>query len=88
MSPGDPYVLTQGFDDFDRLAEVVREWSLDFVQLDCGPIEANLFQVGQPGRFSLGHYQFDRLLAQRGAPPTAWTIGIAADPTADVVWRG
>ena len=48
-----PFMMQKSFDDFDDFAEQVRDWRLDFLQLEPGPFAAggipNLRCTHEPG---------------------------------------
>lgn len=80
-------LLSQGrFRDFDQFSEATRGWDFDFRQLDRGPLDADLVQVGA-GPVSLFRASFNRRFDQRGgAPPGLRTVALAE--SADVEWCG
>jgi len=76
------------FDDFDRFADATRGWSLDFRQLDRGPLAADFFQVRSQESILL-RVRFSRALDQRGSPPPGFlTFGILDDGVSGVRWCG
>jgi AraC family ethanolamine operon transcriptional activator len=75
------------FDDFDELAAAARLWDLDFLQLDCGAFEGEIFQA-VAGRVLLSEGRFGRTLKQEGAAPNAMrTFVVPATPTLHFRWR-
>lgn len=83
-----PYKIDLSFGDVDHFAEAVREWDIDFVQLECGQFRAELSQVGC-GDFSLGSAKFNRKLHQFGLPPAGgWTFVVPNHPNIQLQWRG
>ena len=64
------------FGDIDDLTEAVRSWDLDFRQLGCGRLDAEMQQVVADGML-FTRVCFDRLVEQRGAAPRGLrTFGI------------
>lgn len=81
-------VLRQQFSDFDELAEAVRGWGLDWVQLDCGPLDAAVHQITTPTAL-LSRFRFSRKFHQRGtSPPGVRTFGLIGKRSPDVAWCG
>jgi len=89
----DPYlpplqVLRQQFSDFDELAEAVHGWGLDWVQLDCGPLDAAVQQITTPTAL-LSRFRFSRKFHQRGTtPPGVRTFGLIGKRSPEVAWCG
>jgi len=91
--PSEPYspplhVLRQQFRDFDELAQAVHGWGLDWVQLDCGPLDATVQQIATPTAL-LSRFRFSRKFHQRGtSPPGVRTFGLIGERSPEVTWRG
>jgi len=90
--PSGPYslplnVLRQQFRDFDDLAKAVHGWGLDWVQLDCGPLDASLQQIATPTAL-FSRFRFSRKFHQRGtSPPGVRTFGLIGERSPEVAWR-
>ncbi len=88
QQPTTAYVASGQFGDFDAFAESVRDWNLDFRQLDRGRFEADLTYVVTPEAI-LGECKLSRKVEQCGAPPHGFrTFAIPADGGLDLNWRG
>ena len=75
------------FGDFDAFASAVRDWRLEFIQLDRGPFHADLRQVGG-GVFQLGQASFGSRLHQEGeTPPGLRSFVVPGDPSFRILWR-
>jgi len=82
------FTLRQHFRDFDELAEAVHGWGLDWVQLDCGPLEASIRQIVTPNVL-LSRFRFSRKFHQCGtSPPGVRTFGLIGKRSPEVAWRG
>jgi len=76
------------FHDFDALKESIKGWDLDFSQLDKGPLEAELLQVGV-GAAQLDRNTFSRQFEQRGSsPPGIRTFGLVEERDQGTSWCG
>lgn len=76
------------FDDVDELAEVARSWDVDFRQLNRGPFEGRVTQVGGP-QFQLAQVRLRGLIHQHGAAPAGLiTVAVPAVRDIDLLWRG
>ena len=84
-----PILLSGGrFRDFEEFREATRGWDFDFRQLDRGPLEAELLQLGV-GPVVVMHARFNRRFDQRGAaPPGLRTFALPEEQSADVEWCG
>lgn len=84
--PASTSLLRLGFDDFDALVETVQGWGLDWVQLDRGPLQAEVMQVVCAGA-QLTRSRFNRQFLQRGSPPHGLrTFGLLDEGVAGVSW--
>lgn len=84
----DAFSLRAGFSDFDAFAEAVHDWNVEFVQLESGPFEAVIEQVGTE-RLQLGRARFGRRLHQMGETPRRLrTFVIPGDAEFRILWRG
>lgn len=63
------HCVSSKFADFEEFAEAIREWDLDFRQLDTGNSPAELTQLAC-GDVLLTHADFNRIYHQRGGTPT------------------
>lgn len=82
------FVVRGKYADFDAFAESVRDWNLDFQQLDTGGFYAEVLQVGLGG-VQVGRARFNRHLHQLGAPPPGMrTFVLPGDDRQEFVWRG
>jgi AraC family ethanolamine operon transcriptional activator len=84
-----PALLNRGvFNDFEQVKEATRGWSLDWTQLDRGPLEASLAQVATPSAL-VSYCSFDRAFEQRGAsPPGTRTFGLVEKGVPGTRWCG
>lgn len=82
------YVLNHKFDDFDQMCEEVREWNLDFSQLERGRFAGEVLQFGTE-TIHIAEATFGRGLLQRGTPPDGLvTIAVPATREVRIKWRG
>lgn len=74
--------------DVDELREIVRDWNLDFLQLDSGTFAGEVLQiVGSISHFAEG--RFGRRLKQGGScPPGMKTVAIPLLESTPFSWRG
>ena len=80
-------ILARRFDDFDHFNETIRDWNLDFRQIDRGAFEASVLQR-QDDRIGVGYAEFTRALEQKGSPPKdVWTFAVPALGCAPFEWR-
>ncbi len=76
------------FDEFEAFEEAFQGVDLDFRQLDCGPLEANLKCVDTPS-VVLSECQLGRKIEQKGQPDSGTrTFAVPAAETFNVRWRG
>jgi AraC family ethanolamine operon transcriptional activator len=81
------FFLKESFLDFEVFTHAVRAWDLDFLQLDRGPLRADILQFSGINSL-IAHARFNRLFHQRGAtPPGLWTFGIFAKQCSPLVWH-
>ena len=87
FTPPQANVYHGDFHDIDELTESARAWDLEFFQLDPGPFEGELTQIGN-ARFNLSTARFNRHLFQKGSPPPGLrTFVIPADSAQQFLWR-
>jgi AraC family ethanolamine operon transcriptional activator len=81
-------LLEATFGDIEEFSELVRDWDLDFRQLDRGGLSASLVQ--RAGLSSnITRVCFDRAVAQTGGPPPGMrTFGIQLDKNPSMEWCG
>ena len=83
-----PVVIQHSFNDVDELAEVSRDWNLDFRQLDRGGFQGDVVQA-LLGPLHLARTRLGGVLHQQGATPAGlWTFGIPRAREMDHCWRG
>ena len=84
------YALRRKFVDFDQLAEEVRHWNLDLVQLGRGLFQGELLQYGTfSENVHVSQARFRQTLLQQGGPPTGLrTIAVPAKEDVSFGWRG
>lgn len=83
-----PILLNQGrFRDFEQFSEATRGWDFDFRQLDRGPLDAELQQVGV-GPVMLMRARFSRRFDQRGGAPAGLRTFALVEERVDVEWCG
>lgn len=82
------YVLHRTYNDFDQMCEEVRQWNLDFRQIDRGRFSAEVLQFAL-GPVHIVEATFGRCLIQSGSPPEGMrTIAIPATSDLHIKWRG
>jgi len=87
-SVAQPFLLHSRFQDFDEFADTVREWDVDFIQLERGMFQPELTQIGVDTSL-FTHLRLNRLVHQRGSSPRGLrTLGVLADPSFRALWRG
>lgn len=85
--PTGPLLLQASFQDFDDFVETVRDWDVEFVQVDRGQSRLDVLQAAGSGS-QLGHFRFNRIFEQRGAPPRSFrTFGLLGFECSPVTWR-
>ena len=73
---------------FGEFAEATSGWTLDWRQLDRGPLMARLLQVATPS-VMVTRFLFSRKFHQVGAsPPGMRTFGIVSEHSSPVEWNG
>ena len=79
-------LLKDRFTDFDVLSQYVRGFGLDWLQLDSGPLDVAVQQIGYPSVL-LSRFRFNRKFHQRGAPPPGMlTFAILSPQSPPVRW--
>ena len=87
FSPISPVLVHRRFDDVDELAVAARHWDFDFLQLDGGAFEGEIFQA-VAGHVLLSEGRFGRKLKQEGSSPGGMrTFAIPATPNVRFKWR-
>lgn len=85
--PASTFYLHQFCNDFDQYCENVRDWDLDFRQLEPGLFSSERLSFGN-ARFIFSHTKLGRSLLQRGTtPPGLVTFGLLANPGIKINWR-
>jgi len=83
-----PFIVDHEFDDVDELAEVTKEWDLDFRQLNQGPFSGSVRQA-VAGPVHLARTKLSGVLHQRGTtPPDVYTFSFPGVRPMDFCWRG
>ena len=86
MSLTDSFLDEVYFDDIDHFNQTIKEWDLQFLQLERGKIKAYDRQFNGPG-FQLGYCTADKKLEQTGTSPDGvWSFGFITG--APIVWKG
>ena len=81
------YLLDLQFNDFEDFTNTVRDWNVEFRQLDRGQFHGKLFQVGS-GTVHFGHASLTRHLDQHGVCPAGLrTIVVPATSDQNFRWR-
>lgn len=76
------------FADFESFSGSIRNWDVDFCQLDRGDFQAEMTQLETP-EVLITHAFFNRKLEQKGkAPPGAWTFAFLQPSSPEIIWRG
>jgi AraC-like DNA-binding protein len=87
-NPKKSIYLQQQFETFDHFADTIREFDLDFRQLDRGSFYADLRQL-ETDSVLVTKASFNRKLDQRGGVPAGkWTFAILEPSSPEVVWYG
>lgn len=82
-----PFYVHQHTDDFDAFCENVRNWDLDYQQLESGRFTSELLNFGN-NKTQFTHARLTRRMIQRGTCPKGLiTFGILADPSIQIHWR-
>ena len=83
-----PFFIHQKFTDFDELCCNMRNWNLDYRQLEAGRFSSELLMFGN-NKTIIGREKLGRRLRQTGASPTGLiTLGILVNPKTHIHWRG
>jgi AraC family ethanolamine operon transcriptional activator len=83
-----PQLIEECFSDFDKFAEGVAAWDIDFKQLSSGRLGADLKQVLDP-QLTLSTVRFDQRCLQNGASPAGMrTLGLMEANAPDNVFCG
>lgn len=86
--PDNPMLLKQQFVSFGHFADVIREWNLEFHQLDRGGFWCELVQL-KTNSLLISKSRFNRQLDQSGgAPPNKWTFCILEPDSPNAFWHG
>ncbi len=81
------YFLHQHLNDFDEFCHNVRDWDLDYRQLERGSFNSELLIYGDH-QTQFAHARIGRKLLQRGASPDGLiSFAILADPDIHINWR-
>jgi AraC family ethanolamine operon transcriptional activator len=82
------YARQRSFEGIDELTEEVRDWDLDFWQLDGGRCQCGLLQYGARG-IHVSEVQYGRAIAQKIGPPSdVFTLGVLASRDMHQIWQG
>ena len=81
------YLIRQHFTDVEEFGETVREWDLDFRQLNPGDLDCDLLQAGVDD-MHLTHVNFARRIDQRGISPAAGRTFALLDRPSTLEWCG
>lgn len=74
------------FDDIDHFNQAIKEWDLQFVQLERGRLQASDLQFLSPD-FLLGYCTSDKALEQTGTSPFGlWSFAFITGDT--IIWKG
>jgi len=77
--------ICNGFDEF---RQSVKDWTVDFRQLETGVLRSDIFQT-QLGPIFFTDARFSLRLDQRGAPPPGcWSFGFLGEASSNLMWRG
>jgi len=84
---GQPFFIHQNLNDFDEFCGNMRNWDLDYRQLETGRFSSELFMFGDETTI-FGRAKLGRRLLQKGASPQGLiTIGILVNPKSRIRWR-
>ena len=76
------------FRDFDSLGLVASGWGFDWIQLDRGPLAAEIELIQSPSIVT-SRFEFSRKFHQKGTVPTGMrTFGMIAPTSPQIEWRG
>ena len=74
------------FDDIDLFNQTIKEWNLQFLQLEKGTLRAGDMQFLSHG-FQLGYCTADKQMEQTGASPEGyWSFAFVTG--APIIWKG
>ena len=83
----EPFLLHLNFTDFDDYCANVRDWNLDYRQIESGQFSSELLMAGN-ATMMLTRAQIRRKMIQKGAPPPGMiTFGLLVDPGINIHWR-
>ena len=83
-----PFFIHQKFNDFDELCCNMRNWNLDYRQLEAGHFSSELLMFGDNTTI-IGREKLGRRLHQAGASPLGLiTFGVLVNPKTHIRWRG
>lgn len=83
-----PFFIHQKFHDFDELCCNMRNWNLDYRQLDDGRFSSELLMYGN-SEIIIGREKLGRKIRQTGESPSGLiTFGVFANPKTRIYWRG
>ena len=86
MSLSDSFLDEFYFDDIDLFNHTIKEWDLQFLQLEKGKLKAGDIQFISPG-FQLGYCTADKKLEQTGTSPDGyWSFAFITG--APIIWKG
>ncbi len=84
----DNFFTQQQFDDYDLMRQEIRDWDLDFIQLDRGKLGVNLLQYKSSHGLFTG-FRSTRSFEQHGSSPQGcWTFVILAGSSSSMIWQG
>ena len=79
--------LYQQINDFDEFSECVRNWDLEYQQLEQGRFSSELLMFGDT-RAMFANARLGRKMKQSGMPPPGLiTFGVLANPYINIHWR-
>lgn len=82
-----PFYIHQNLNNFDQFCENVRNWDLDYKQIDCGIFCSELLMFGN-NETLFTHATLGRRMIQNGASPEGLiTFGVLANPDINISWR-
>jgi len=83
-----PFFIHQKFNDFDELCCNMRNWNLNYRQLEAGRFSSELLMFGNNTTI-IGREKLGLRLRQTGASPTGLiTLGVLVSPEIHIHWRG
>ena len=82
-----PFFLHQYAKDFEAFCENVRNWDLEYHQLENGHFKSELLLFGDDNT-QFTHASIKRMMKQHGSSPQGlMTFGILANPSIKIHWR-